>query len=206
MRRYYNFTFAEKYKDKFDAAQASLAQQVEPTRSLTRFIEEDINDTDLGSLLEAILQEPSSSRAKKQTVHRPLGPTDSHSDPSSSSNPASGPPPDERSVSRQGTPIESASDESVTSVVQSDSQACGEALGGRESESTSSGGREVLVHSTPDGASLEGSVDVGDGSGERAFDSLLIFCNNVAFNQGTIHRYCCPSPTPPILFHPPLAT
>ena len=25
-------------------------------------------------------------------------------------------------------------------------------------------------------------------SGSRAFDSLLIFCNNVAFNAGTIHR------------------
>jgi hypothetical protein len=31
---------------------------------------------------------------------------------------------------------------------------------------------------------------------DRAFDSLLIFCNNVAFNEGTIHRSRLPCARP----------
>ena len=53
------------------------------------------------------------------------------------------------------------------------------------------------------------AADAGDGGlattarrAHRAFASLLIFCNNVAFNEGTIHRCCLPFALPRLVHQP----
>lgn len=58
-------------------------------------------------------------------------------------------------------------------------------VSGRTSGGSDAGGVSSSNGGSGDGGGSGGSS--GGGSG-RAFDSLLIFCNNVAFNQGTIHR------------------
>ena len=182
---------AEKYRDKFKAAQASLAQQSESIRRRTRFIEEDINDTDIGSLLETILHEPASLHAQHP-----------HDIPSDTSDSAGT---DEAArtfiTAQQGARAGSLSDESEMSVEQSDLQARSETQGDDELIRLRGGCGSLLLSDCSDSGVSVGtgicgsscsSSGGGNSGGGRAFDSLLIFCNNVAFNQGTIHRYSSP--------------
>ena len=119
---------AEKFRDKYEAAETARGQLPAAQHSRIRFVLADVNDTHLVSLLEGCL----------------------------TGNMSTGWGPDSAAVSNGADGLTS--------------PAAGSENGGLATKTRNAG---------------------------RPFDSLLIFCNNVAFNEGTIHRCRLP-------FAPPL--
>ena len=110
---------AEKYRDKFEAAVATRARLPVVQQQRIRLLLDDINDTDLVSLLESSLEAASASEGT--------------------------------AASKQA--------------------GCLAEMSTRPATGGQSNGLKKEAPQT-----------------RRAFENLLIFCNNVAFNAGTIHR------------------